>query len=68
VDIPTVSRCLGHKDGGALAMKVYGHLRDEHSVSMAKRVKFGAEQATALQPNGMEVVPAEAGDGKAAKA
>jgi integrase len=31
VDIPTVSRWLGHKDGGALAMKVYGHLRDQHS-------------------------------------
>ena len=30
VDIPTVSRWLGHKDGGALAMKVYGHLRDQH--------------------------------------
>lgn len=25
VDIPTVSRWLGHRDGGALAMKVYGH-------------------------------------------
>ena len=25
VDIPTVSRWLGHKDGGALAMKTYGH-------------------------------------------
>ncbi len=24
VDIPTVSRWLGHKDGGALAMRVYG--------------------------------------------
>lgn len=24
VDIPTVSRWLGHKDGGALAMKTYG--------------------------------------------
>lgn len=41
VDIPTVSRWLGHKDGGALAMKVYGHLRDQHSVSMAQRVSFG---------------------------
>ena len=30
VDVPTVSRWLGHKDGGALAMKVYGHLRDQH--------------------------------------
>ncbi len=40
VDIPTVSRWLGHKDGGALAMKVYGHLREEHSFSMVKRVAF----------------------------
>ena len=40
VDIPTVSRWLGHKDGGALAMKVYGHLRDQHSVSMAQKVSF----------------------------
>jgi integrase len=41
VDIPTVSRWLGHKDGGALAMKAYGHLRDQHSVAMAQRVSFG---------------------------
>lgn len=40
VDIPTVSRWLGHKDGGALAMKVYGHLRDQHSVTMAQKVTF----------------------------
>lgn len=40
VDIPTVSRWLGHKDGGALAMKVYGHLRDEHSQDMAQKVTF----------------------------
>ena len=40
VDIPTVSRWLGHKDGGALAMKVYGHLRDQHSQAMAQKVKF----------------------------
>jgi len=40
VDIPTVSRWLGHKDGGALAMRVYGHLRQEHSFSMVKRVSF----------------------------
>jgi integrase len=46
VDIPTVSRWLGHKDGGALAMKVYGHLRDQHSVSMAQRVTFGRTGTT----------------------
>ncbi len=44
VDIPTVSRWLGHKDGGALAMKVYGHLRDQHSTGMAKRVSFSSQR------------------------
>jgi integrase len=42
VDIPTVSRWLGHKDGGALAMKTYGHLRREHSIAQAQRVSFAA--------------------------
>ena len=40
VDIPTVSRWLGHKDGGALAMKTYGHLRREHSIAQAQRITF----------------------------
>lgn len=40
VDIPTVSRWLGHRDGGALAMRTYGHLRDHHSTDMAQRVTF----------------------------
>lgn len=39
VDIPTVSRWLGHSDGGALAMKTYGHLRTEHSFAAALKVK-----------------------------
>ena len=43
VDIPTVSRWLGHKDGGALAMRVYGHLRDQHSVEMAQKVSFDSK-------------------------
>ncbi len=40
VDIPTLSRWLGHQDGGALAMRVYGHLRDAHSLESARRVQF----------------------------
>jgi len=51
VDIPTVSRWLGHKDGGALAMKTYGHLRREHSIAQAQRVTFtpvSAKQADIL--------------------
>lgn len=50
VDIPTVSRWLGHKDGGALAMKTYGHLRDEHSSSMALKVSFAAKQPENVVP------------------
>jgi integrase len=40
VDVPTVSRWLGHKDGGALAMRVYAHFRQEHSLLMVNRVLF----------------------------
>src|SRR5207248_9357014 len=42
VDVPTVSRWLGHKDGGALAMKTYGHLRREHSIAQAQQVRFAS--------------------------
>lgn len=46
VDIPTVSRWLGHKDGGALAMRTYGHLRNEHSLQMAQKVTFTVERTS----------------------
>lgn len=48
VDIPTVSRWLGHKDGGALAMKTYGHLRDQHSTNMAQKVVFAETPETKI--------------------
>jgi integrase len=51
VDIPTVSRWLGHKDGGALAMKTYGHLRREHSQARALKVTF------VPVPKGADIVP-----------
>lgn len=41
VDIQTVSRWLGHADGGTLAMQTYGHLRQEHSLAQAAKVTFG---------------------------
>jgi len=49
VDIPTVSRWMGHRDGGTLAMRTYGHLRDEHSAAAAKKVSFAAFTAAAEQ-------------------
>jgi integrase len=50
VDIPSVSRWLGHVDGGALAMKVYGHLRRSHSQGMAALVTFGQTVALPSKP------------------
>ena len=38
VDIPTVSSWLGHQDGGVLAMKLYGHVRNQHSQQMGKLI------------------------------
>lgn len=46
IDIPTVSRWLGHSDGGALLMKTYGHLRREHSIAQAQRVNFAPSVET----------------------
>ena len=40
VDIPTVARWLGHKDGGALLMKRYAHLQQAHSLEQIKRVSL----------------------------
>jgi integrase len=40
VDIPTVARWRGDKDGGAMLVKTYFHLLDEHSRRMAKRVRI----------------------------
>lgn len=47
VDIPTVSRWLNHKDGGALAMRTYGHLRREHSAAQAMKVSFAPNETSA---------------------
>lgn len=40
VPIPTVSHWLGHKDGGVLAMRIYGHLDQSYSLQQAKKVQF----------------------------
>lgn len=40
VDILTISKWCGHKDGGKLLSRVYAHLREEHSMKMAEQVRF----------------------------
>jgi integrase len=42
IDFKVIAAWLGHKDGGYLVAKTYGHLRDEHSFEMAKRMTFSA--------------------------
>ena len=40
IDFKTIAAWVGHKDGGVLVAKTYGHLRDAHSVEMAQRMTF----------------------------
>lgn len=40
IDFKVIASWVGHKDGGVLVAKTYGHLRDTHSFEMAKRMTF----------------------------
>ena len=41
VDVPTVAKWLGHRDGGITLMKTYSHVTDKHGLEAAKRVRLG---------------------------
>lgn len=41
IDFMTIARWVGHKDGGVLIGKVYGHLSNEHAQAQAARLNFG---------------------------
>jgi integrase len=41
VDFMTIASWVGHRDGGVLIGKVYGHLADAHRTAQALRVNFG---------------------------
>lgn len=45
IDFKTIAGWVGHKDGGILVAKTYGHLRDTHSFEMAKRMSFGIRES-----------------------
>jgi integrase len=40
IDFMTIAAWVGHKDGGVLIGKVYGHLANEHRKAMAGRMSF----------------------------
>jgi integrase len=46
IDFMTIARWVGHKDGGILIGKVYGHLSNEHAQAQAARLNFGPAIAT----------------------
>jgi integrase len=41
IDFMTIARWVGHKDGGILIGKVYGHLSNEHAQAQAARLNLG---------------------------
>src|SRR5207253_4778800 len=41
IDFMTIARWVGHKDGGVLIGKVYGHLHNEHTKAQAAKLTFG---------------------------
>lgn len=47
-DFKVIAGWLGHKDGGVLVAKTYGHLRNEHSEAMARRITFDASDTSDL--------------------
>jgi len=44
IDYMTIARWVGHKDGGVLIGKVYGHLNNEHTQAQAARLNFSQAQ------------------------
>ena len=40
IDYMTIAKWVGHKDGGVLIGRVYGHLNDEHAKRQAKRLRL----------------------------
>jgi len=47
VDFMTIAKWVGHRDGGVLIGKVYGHLSDEHKAAQAQLIRFGPTASTA---------------------
>ena len=49
IDFMTIARWAGHKDGGVLIGKVYGHLADSHRRKMADKMVIGISSTPALK-------------------
>lgn len=52
IDYMTIARWVGHKDGGVLIGKVYGHLSNEHAQAQAARLKFDSGKLVSKKQKG----------------
>ena len=52
IDYMTIAAWVGHKDGGVLIGKVYGHLADAHKKAQAQRLNFGPVIVVAAKATG----------------
>jgi integrase len=50
VNVRVIADWVGHKDGGALILKRYSHVRPAHAAEMAKRVTFSTVEASNVVP------------------
>ncbi|MEA3207876.1 MAG: hypothetical protein QOE70_933 [Chthoniobacter sp.] len=53
VDFKVIAEWLGHKDGGVLVAKTYGHLRADHAMRMAQLITFNPDAAVAPPPTNL---------------
>jgi integrase len=49
IDFMTIAKWAGHKDGGVLIGKVYGHLADDHRRKMADKLVIGISSTSPLK-------------------
>ena len=52
IDYMTIARWVGHKDGGVLIGKVYGHLSNEHAQAQAEKLNFAPQVVSADKATG----------------
>ena len=50
INVRVIADWVGHKDGGALILKRYSHVRPAHASEMAKRVTFSNPEPTNVLP------------------
>ncbi len=56
VDFMTIARWVGHKDGGVLIGRVYGHIGDQHRKQQAMRLNFKQPEDNVIRMTNLDAV------------